>query len=193
MKTLKSMFLSLNIAILLNFMFATVSKAELLSFGLVPVIGYEQVTALLPTRHTKSRLFYGGIATIGVPLISGELEYLLATDTEKFSDPTLTIKDTVHRARLGLRSSFHLTPLLSLFARAGAQASRNKLQITDAGGNISTSSNAWKFAPYAGAGLKLRVSTKFALLADVVVVFGNFPSMANNTYQTSAGFAIFLP
>jgi hypothetical protein len=164
-----------------------------LTTSVEPIIGYERVQKFLPTQHTHERLVYGLRVVAGLPLISAEGEYTRATDSEDFVSPTaMTIKDTDDRARVGARSTFKLTGFLSLFVRAGAQASMSRHDVTTSGTTVTTI-DPISYLPYAGAGLRIGLGSKISLNADMTTVFHSFPSMNNNDYLTTASLAIYFP
>src|SRR4051812_15642989 len=120
---MRSFSLSLFFIVFIPFVFLPpLSHAAGFSFGLEPLVGYERVQKIVPTQHTSDRLMYGGRAIFGVPLVSGELEYTRGMDTETFTSPSLTTKDTDDKVKAGLRSSIRLGSLFYLLARAGGQA-----------------------------------------------------------------------
>ncbi len=162
------------------------------STGVEPIIGYERAQKLIPTPHTTERLVYGARITVGLPLISAEAEFTRATDTESFPTMALTVKDTEDKARVGARSTFRLGGMISLIARAGAQAKLVKHETTTAGvtGLIV---DPIKYNPYAGVGFKFKMSRQVALTADLTVVFRDFPNMNQNDYMTTAGFVVSFP
>ncbi len=173
---------------------AGVAQAAGSSFGLTlePLVGYERVQKILPTAHTKDRLFYGVRATAGILLISAEAEVTRGLDTEDFPSQDLSIKETTDKGKFGARSTFRLSSLLSLIARAGVQARRSRLEQTSVGVTTVTIEGI-RYKPYAGAGLRSALFGKFELSGEVVVVFNDFPNMRDNEYQTSLGFVLRLP
>jgi len=164
------------------------------SVGIEPIVGYERVQKLVPTVHSRDRLIYGARLTAGILLISAEAEYLRGTDTESFPDQDLTVKDTADKAKLGLRSTISFGGILSLVLRAGAQASQNKHEETTGGVTTSTT-EAIKYRPYGGGGLRLGLGRNISLTGDIVAVFpSHFPNnMQNNEYQTTLGFTVRFP
>jgi hypothetical protein len=170
----------------------SLAQAQLFELGIEPIIGYEMVQKVLPTRHRVSRLTYGGRITAGILLLSAELEYTRSNDEESFTSPTRTIADTDDKLKLGLRSGFGLGHLITLTARGGVQAQQNKHEDTLAGVK-TTSYTPVTYNPYAGAELRLRLTHKITASAGVVVVVHDFNDMVQNEYQTTAGFSIYLP
>ncbi len=168
------------------------ARAEPLSLGIEPLVGYELVRKLYPTEHSSKRIFYGGRMTLGILLISLEGEYTRGSNSETYDAQGITYKDTADRAKLGLRSGMRLSTLLKLYARAGGQASRNKHEEI-AGADDYAIWEPIKVRPYAGAGFRVALSSKFAFTADVVGVINDYHLLRNNEYQTTAGFVVRLP
>ena len=168
------------------------AQAEVLAFNIEPIVGYERVQKLAPAAHTRDRLFYGARATVGVPLIAGEVEYIRGTDTETIAAQDLSLKDTDDRVKLGLRSSLRISTLLSLQLRGGGQAKRNTHEETQAGVTTKTIGQI-VYKPYAGLSLSARLSSKIELSGGIVTVFNGFPNMSKNEYQTSLGFRVSFP
>jgi hypothetical protein len=158
------------------------------SFGLSiePVVGYERSQRLLPTPHTHDHLVYGGRVTLGLPLLALEGEYLHANDTETLTGMNTT--DVDDSVKLGARAGFRLGGFLSILARGGVQAKQNK-HTEDPG----TTTTTLKYYPYAGAGLRLSLSGKVTLSAEMVAVFTQWPDMNKNEYQPTVGFSVRLP
>lgn len=176
----------------MGLIFVCVPSRAVVSTGVEPIIGYERVQKLIPTPHTTERLVYGVRVTVGLPLISAEAEVTRATDTESFPTINQTIKDTEDKARVGARSTFRLGGMISLIARAGAQAKLVKHEFNTAG-VTGVVVDPIKYNPYAGAGFKFKMSRQIALTADITVVFRDFPNMNQNDYMTTAGFVVSFP
>lgn len=168
------------------------SKRSGFTSNLEPIVGYERVTKLVPTPHTKDRLIYGMRFTFGVPLLSGEAEYTRAMDTEDYPETNFSTKDTTDKVKLGLRSSFRLVGFLSAFARAGGQASRNIHEETLSGVH-TREEEPIKYKPYAGAGLTARLARNFSFNSGLTVIFHDFPKMDHNDYELTAGFTVKFP
>jgi hypothetical protein len=159
---------------------------------LEPIIGYERVQILRPDPHSTNRMFYGGRLTVGSNIFALEAEYTRAELEETFPDVDTTTKSMADKAKAGLRGGFALGRLLRMNLRAGAQASKESIDVTTRG-STSRTNVPITYDPYGGAGFKLMLTPKTSLSAEVVAVFKDFPSMSGNEYQTSAGFAISLP
>jgi hypothetical protein len=173
-------------------LFGAVSKVGF-GIGIEPIVGYERIQKLIPTPHFTQRLVYGARATAGLPLISAEAEYLRGTDTEFYSSTNQSITDTADKAKLGLRSSVGLGSLLRATARAGVQATQNKHEEITAGVVTTSYTESIKYAPYAGAGLRLSLSSRIYLTAELVAVFTDTSHLENTEYQATAGFVVRFP
>jgi hypothetical protein len=162
--------------------------------GIEPIIGYERVQKLLPTRHTKDRLTYGARLTVGIPLFGVEAQYTRGTDTETFPADDLSVKDTDDKLKLGLVSSMRLGPIFSIIARGGGQAKRHTTEITQPSGTPARKTvDPISYKPYAGVGLSSRIGHMWLLTGGLTVVFGEFPDMSKNEYETTLGFTVRLP
>jgi hypothetical protein len=162
------------------------------SLKVEPIIGYERVQKFVPTLHSKERLLYGARATGGIPLISLEAEYTQSSDTESFSSPTLTVKDTDEKLKLGLQSRYPLNPFISVTGRGGGQAKRNThVETSDSGS--TTSSDPITYRPYLGFLINADLPGKLNLSAGLTAVFNQFPDMSQNEYQSTFGFGVRLP
>ena len=72
--------------------------------------------------------------------------------------------------------------MLSSHVRAGGQASRTKQDFTNKGVTTSTTSPI-KISPYLGAGIKISILQKFALVADGVVIINDVHDWRRTEYQ----------
>ncbi len=154
-----------------------------------PIIGYELVQKLEPTRRVNQRMMYGARATAGWSVFAGEAEYTRASDTEVLGVPSTTIRDTEDRLKLGVRGSVRVFGLLAGHLRTGVQARRNEREST-VGGVTTNTRGEIEYDPYAGVGLTVGMGRHFALNAGVTVVFNDFPDLGRNDYQTQLGFSI---
>ncbi len=171
---------------------SSVGMAAGLTTQVEPIIGYERVQKFVPTARTRERLVYGARVTVGLPLVSGELEYLRSGDTETFPATSTTTAEVEDKARLGVRSQLRLAGFLSFFLRAGAQA-RQVRRDTTVGASTTSTTDPIAYNPYAGAGLRIGLSNKISFVADVTTVFRNFPDFSNNDYMTTASLSISVP
>lgn len=156
-----------------------------------PIVGYERQQKLYPTPHRRDVLVYGALVTLGVPLLSVESEYLHSMDTETSTSPAFTNKETIDKVKVGGRSTVRLVGFLYAWARLGVQAKRIRTERT-VGGVTTTSENPVDWDPYAGAGLRAKISPMFAFDAGVTVIFNDWPDMNRNEYALTAGFTIKL-
>lgn len=163
-----------------------------ITYSFEPVIGFERVQKLAPTPHASNRLVYGVRGTAGIPLLSAEAELTRGQDSEYYPTLGRDIKDTDDKLKLGLRSGYALTQLLSVHGRAGGQAKRNTHEETS-GGVTTKTSNGLEYDPYAGAGMRFALGSNVSFSADVTVVFNDLKRLSQNDYQTTAGFQIRFP
>lgn len=166
--------------------------AELLSFTVEPLVGYERAQKIVPTPHTNSRYFYGVRVTAGLPLISAEGEATQSQDDEEFPNQSLTTKDKDLKIKAGLRSSYSLSSLITAFVRGGGQATKNTHEEITSGVSVVTDTPI-VYKPYAGGGLTIHMGRAFNLTGGVTVVFNDFPNMDKNDYQASLGFTVKFP
>ncbi len=158
-----------------------------------PIFGYEQVQETVPVAHTTDRLVYGARASVGIPAIALETEYLYGKDTETFSSSVQSVTDTDQEVKLGLRSHIRLANAFTFVLRAGAQATQSKLDETVSGVTTTTTSS-FVYCPYAGAGLHIGLMNHVAFTAEVVSVFTNYKTRwTNNDYQVTAGLIVHFP
>lgn len=161
--------------------------AGLLELGVEPIVGYEYVQAILPSRHSVSRLVYGARVTAGVLMFSGEAEMTRGVTSEDYGTYTQSI--TGDRVKVGVRSNFGLGSLLRVFLRVGGQAAQDRFDVTS-GGVTATYYSDLKISPYAGAGLNARLSSLLSAHAGVTAVVPDFQDMTQNEYQATAGFRV---
>jgi hypothetical protein len=157
-----------------------------------PVVGFEHVQKLAPTPHTTNRLMYGARATAGWRIVAAEAELTRGTDAEAFPLQALTTSDTDEKLKVGVRSSYALSSMLSAYLRGGVQAKRNTREETSAGVTTRTVGRI-VYDPYAGTGLSAGLARNVSLNVGLAVVFNEFPDMAKNDYQTTAGFSVRFP
>jgi len=166
------------------------SYADILSLQIEPIVGYERVQQLLPTPHSVNRLIYGGRVTAGVLLVSAESEYTHGTLKEDFPDSSHT--SVSDRLKLGLRSGFGLGSLIKITARGGVQASMTQLTQTVAGVSVTTF-DPLRYDPYAGAEVKLSLSSKINASVGAVAIIRDINALEQSEYQATAGFALQFP
>jgi hypothetical protein len=163
-----------------------------LGVDIEPVVGYERTQKLIPTPHTKDRLVYGARLTAGFLLLSAEAEYLRGTDSEVFTNPDFSTKDTSDIGKAGVRSTLRLGGLISFVLRAGLQAKRDSHELT-LGGVTTTTTDPIVAKPYAGAGLRASLASKIAFEANIVAIIIDQHNLSKNEYQATAGFTVHLP
>lgn len=171
---------------------STSAHASLFKLTIEPIVGFERVQKLIPTAHKVDRMLYGARFSLGIPLLAIEAQATRGTDSETFTSPAMSVKDTDDRLKLGLRSSLRLGPILMLIARGGGQAKRTIHEET-VSGVTSRTIPPIKYRPYAGLGLTSRLGSAFALSGGITAVFNNFPHMKDNDYETTLGFTVSLP
>jgi hypothetical protein len=180
-------------ALLLILVLCPPAYAEKIGFTVEPIVGYERVQKFTPTAHTVDRLFYGARGSIGLALIAGEGEYTRGQDTENFTNPTLTIKESAEKFKVGARSSLGMTRLLSLIVRGGVQGVKSTVERTEAGVTTTAADPKFRYDPYAGLGFRFGLTPKMFFSASITAVMPEFPDMSKNEYQTSAGYQISFP
>lgn len=173
-------------------LFCATKSHAIVSTSIEPIVGYERVELLVPTRRTKERIVYGARVVVGLPLVSGEGEVTRAQSLDAFPATNSSVDNTTDKARLGLRSTFRLSSFISAFVRAGAQASRSTDVVTTAG-VPATTVNPIAYQPYGGGGVRVRLGKNLSFTGDVTAVFRSFPDMNQNDYMTTASLAISFP
>ncbi len=168
-----------------------------MTYSIQPFAGYEKAIKYYPTLHYKDRLVYGARIIAGYMSIAGEAEVSTSQDTEYFYDvpllidPTVKIKETTERAKLGLRRTFLYLGLLSSHVRAGGQASRTKQDFTNKGVTTSSTSPI-KISPYIGAGIKIALMQKIAVVADGVAIINDIHDFRRTEYQGTGAISLEL-
>jgi|GEM_PF-445374 len=147
-----------------------------------PVVGY-QFTHSGASSGT-GMLIYGARVTAGSKLLSAEAEYTHGSNTTVTGSPEQTIKTDQDAAKLGLLSSPSLTNWLNFLARAGGQASRQKV-VTTQSGTSTTDDGKWDLDPYAGVGLQGALGSQISLNAEVTYVVDDWSHWNKNDIQTT--------
>jgi len=147
-----------------------------------PVLGY-QFTHSGASSGT-GMLIYGARVTAGSQLLSAEAEYTHGSNTTVTSNPEQTVKTDQDAAKLGLLSSPALTSWLNFLARAGGQASRQKVETIQSGVS-STDNGKWNIDPYAGVGLQGALGSQISLNAEVTYVVDDWSHWNKNDIQTT--------
>lgn len=160
-----------------------------INYTIEPIVGYETVFRALPTPHTSTRLIYGARISAGVSLISGELEYTKGQDTENYLVAPEKVTNYDEKLKLGLKSTYNFNQYMFANARLGAQASKNTEE--DVNGGITTKTeHDIKIAPYAGAGLGVRIANLITVNAGVTAVVPDTSDMEKNDYQYTLSIGI---
>jgi hypothetical protein len=176
-------------ALFIFFFAAPVASAALLSLGVEPLVGYEIEQRTDPTAHTHGHLIYGARATVGIPFLTGEVEFLHSQDSETFSN--VSTQDVENKFKAGLRATFNLTYFLTFALRAGVEYATD--QHGDIANGTTTPTTTQTYLPYGGAGLKLWINRRMALTAEAVGVATSFPNMNLNNYQFTGGLLVRFP
>jgi hypothetical protein len=156
-----------------------------------PIVGYNFSHSDTPTPHFISMLIYGARVTAGHKLLAAEGEFTRGSSNEGFTNPTQTVTTTKDNVKLGLRSSPPLTSWMSILARAGGQASRQKIE-TNQSGTSTTENGTWEIRPYAGTGLQISLAQNFSLAAEATYVFNDLKDWSRNDIQTTLSLKIDL-
>lgn len=168
--------------------FTSNSKSDF-KFKLEPLFGFENVYRSFPTPHTTTQTHYGVRLTAGLPELSGEAEYVQGNSTETYAVAPETVKYKDENYKLGLKSIFKISDLLSASARAGAQAKKTKREEINAG-TSTTTDEPTKISPYAGAQLGLSLGGKMTVYLGTTVIFNDTNDMSKNDYQNSVSFSV---
>ena len=165
MNTIKQFFLFVIAFFLINYAEGANSK---LTFE--PLYGLE--TALVrypePSRYV-TRSTYGARVLYGVTPLAAEVEYTQADSRKDYPGSSQKVYDQSQRAAAGIRSTFALGSVFSLYLRAGGRASKGKSEVTTSG-VTETIDNPVRVDPYGGAGLQFALASHFALNAGVTMI-----------------------
>ena len=171
----------------------TAHAVTALQFTITPIVGYERVQEIVPTPHTKDRLTYGARATLGIPLLSAEVEYTQAQSSEDFNpSQDLMTKDSAQQLKIGARTQVNLTTKIYGIGRAGVQATKNHHEQTTGGVTTAVDQPIY-YKPYGGVGFGVSILPKVRATGEIVAVFNKFPDMSQNEYQTTVGLTISVP
>lgn len=151
---------------------------------LEPVIGYQIIERSYPYNHTTGMLLFGGRLVLGSQRLAGEFLYTHGSSSETFSNPQQTVETTRDAFRAGPRTIVPLEQWVSLIFRAGMQGYKDEFSIRSASGTV-TSTSGWKYNPYTGVGLILRVFSGLTLDLSGTYIF-------NGDIETSAGFRLYI-
>lgn len=159
----------------------TLSKGA--GYQLEPLYGYETVYRDYPSPHLNTRAMYGARLTVGSDLISGELEYTKASDTEDFSTAPEKVKTEDERLKLGVRSTYRFNNFVFASGRLGGQATK-EIRESTSGGVETRTEEPIKYNPYAGASLGIRLGP-ISLSVNSTVIFRDGSDMSKNDYQNT--------
>ncbi|MDG0817745.1 outer membrane beta-barrel protein [Bdellovibrio svalbardensis] len=153
-----------------------------------PLYGYETVYRDSPTPHLATRAMYGLRVTVGEDILSAEVEYSKASDTENMSTAPEKIYNEDEIAKLGIRSTYRFNNYLHSSLRVGAQATRG-IEETTSSGILTRKDKDIRYNPYAG--LQLGVSFGvFSLNASSTMVFRDYSDLSKNDIQNTLSFGV---
>ncbi|MFM6927697.1 MAG: hypothetical protein ACKOX6_04495 [Bdellovibrio sp.] len=159
----------------------TLSKGN--GYTIEPLYGYETVFRDYPTAHLQTRAMYGARVTLGADILSAELEYMKASDTENFSTAPQTIKIDDEKLKLGIRSTYRFNDYIYSSVRLGAQATKSTHEEIS-GGISDKKEKPIAYNPYAGASLGVRFGVLSINLSSTVI-FRDSSDMSKNDYQNT--------
>ena len=157
-----------------------------------PMIGYEHVDKSYPSPHSVNQLYYGVRASAGYYWLALEGEYTRANSTEAFADLGASAAELDETIKLGLRITHRVAPRIDFTVRAGAAAVRTD-SVRTLGPTVSEIKTPFAYDPYAGLSFGMHLDRMFSVNLGVNVIFGDFPKMDSNRYQTDVGLTIRFP
>lgn len=164
----------------------TLSKGN--GYNIEPLYGYETVYRDYPTPHLQTRAMYGARVTLGVDILSAELEYTRSSDTETFSTAPETIKTDDEKLKLGIRSTYRFNDYFFSSIRLGAQATK-ETQEKISGGVSDKEEKPIAYNPYAGATIGIRFGVVSVNLSSTVI-FRDSSDMSKNDYQNTVSLGV---
>ena len=167
---------------------ASFTLAKGSGYTLEPLYGYETVFRDYPTPHLQTRAMYGARVTLGADILSAELEYTKASDTENFSTAPETIKIDDERLKLGVRSTYRFNNYLYASGSLGAQATKST-QEKISGGASDKEEKPISYNPYAGASLGVRFGV-ISVNVTSTVIFRDSSDMSKNDYQNTLSLGV---
>jgi hypothetical protein len=167
---------------------ASFTLAKGSGYTLEPLYGYETIFRDYPTPHLQTRAMYGARVTLGADILSAELEYTKASDTENFSTAPETIKIDDEKLKLGIRSTYRFNNYLYASGRLGAQATKST-QEKISGGVSDKEEKPISYNPYAGASLGVRFGV-ISVNVTSTVIFRDSSDMSKNDYQNTLSFGV---
>lgn len=152
-------------------------------YQIEPIYGYETVFRDYPTNHLTTHMLYGARVSLGVDLLSAELEYTKSSDNENYSTAPEEIKTDDEKFKLGIRSTYRFNNYFFLTGRAGGQATKETRTETSSG--VTTKEEQpIKYNPYAGASVGVRFGP-ISINLNSTVVFRDGSDMSKNDYQNT--------
>ncbi|HVK61661.1 MAG TPA: outer membrane beta-barrel protein [Bdellovibrionales bacterium] len=173
-------------------LFASAAAPDIGGLGvkIEPIVGYETVYRDTPTAHTTTRTIYGARLAVGKPLLALELEYTKGNDTENYTSPAQVIRNDDEQAKVGLRSNYGLGSYVYFGARAGAQGTRNKREVTV--DSVTTATTSERINPYAGASLGVHLGSYLSLTASSTMVIRDINNLQKNDLQNTLSLSVGL-
>ncbi len=124
-------------------------------------------------NHLVNRPVIGGRVIYGIPLLSGEFQFIMINDSRSFSDD-YKVEESTQRYMLGARTLLEMGDFFGIWLRYGAQISHTSESITDNGKERSDKYN--KIDPYTGFGFIFGMNSALSLNIGLTFVFRNgFP------------------
>lgn len=167
---------------------ASFTLAKGTGYQLEPLYGYETVYRDYPSPHLNTRMMYGARLTVGSDLISGELEYTKASDTEDFATAPEKIRTEDEKLKLGVRSTYRFNNYFFASGRLGGQATK-EIRKETSGGVETTTEEPIKYNPYAGASLGLKLGP-ISVSVSSTVIFRDGGDMSKNDYQNTVSVGV---
>lgn len=157
-------------------------------YSIEPLYGFETIYRSSPRSYIKSRAIYGLRLTAGKPLLSGELEYARASDTENYSTAPEKIYYQDDKYKVGITSTAYLGKHFFMAGRAGAQATEG-IQEETSGGVKTTKEKGLQINPYAGVKLGIQFGV-VRINAGSTMVFNDYKDFSKNELQHSVSLGI---
>lgn len=165
------------------------SNANNLGIKAEPLYGYETIYRLTPTPHSSTRSYYGLRLSAGKDILSGEVEYTKAADTENYATAPEMVQNSDEKLKLGVRSTYNFNKLFFVTGRLGGQATKNTNEETNVGIRTKVEKPI-TYSPYAGAHLGIRLGSVISVSAGTTVVFSDNKDLSRSEVQSSISFSI---
>lgn len=136
-----------------------------------PIVGLETVQKFYPNSRMETRGVYGFNMLYEFSYLAIEGEYTKSSDSETDWTTNTTYKDEEDKFRLGLRGTFKIDTYLNWYLRGGAQATNEKMTITNNTTSTSEQKDTTKIQPYIGTGLTLRLFRAISLTGSVTATY----------------------